>query len=310
MSSPAFDAYVMVDWSAAKTPKTGKDSIWIACVSRAGDGLLALDVLENPPTRAQATARLVDLLDGLAGNGKRVLAGFDFPFGYPRGTGAALGHDGLVWRRTWADISDLLEDAEDNANNRFRVAEILNRRLGGGPAPFWGRVDGETGGDLPARKSDRIPNPLPERRLCENRVPSTKTVWQLAYNGSVGSQVLTGLPRLWQLRTDARLAFRAQIWPFETGLRDDPTAEIVLAEVYPSLVPPDPLPDLPKDAGQVSAMARALAQWDAAGRLDALFAADPALTPDERRVVEEEEAWILGVTDRPEPVGAGGGARP
>lgn len=292
----------MVDWSAAKGPKTGKDSIWIACVERDGAGDLARTILENPPTRAEAATRLADLLSGLADRGRRVLAGFDFPFGYPRGTGAALGHQGLVWRRIWAEIAGLLSDADDNANNRFEVAENLNRRLTGGPAPFWGRVDGRDGADLPVRKSDRIVNPLPERRLCEARVPSTKTVWQLAYNGSVGSQVLTGLPRVWGLRTDARLAFRTQIWPFETGLRDSPGAAIILAEVYPSLVPPDTLPDLPKDAGQVSAMARALAQWDAAGRLDALFAADPALTPEERSAVEDEEAWILGVTDRPEPV--------
>lgn len=296
----------MVDWSAAKTPKTGKDSIWIACVERAmdGAGVLTRTVLENPPTRADATARLGDLLCRLADTGRRVLVGFDFPFGYPRGTGAALGHEGLVWRRIWAEIATLLRDADDNSNNRFEVAEELNRRLGRGPTPFWGRVDGQDNADLPVRKADRIANPLPERRLCEARAPSTKTVWQLAYNGSVGSQVLTGLPRVWRLRTDARLAFRTQIWPFETGLRDSPDAAIILAEVYPSLVPPDSPPDMPKDAGQVSAMARALAEWDAAGRLDALFAADPGLTSDERVAVEQEEAWILGVTDRPEPVEA------
>ncbi|MEQ8440882.1 MAG: cobalamin biosynthesis protein CbiG [Alphaproteobacteria bacterium] len=299
---PAFDAYVMVDWSAARTPKRGRDSIWIACVERHARGLRRT-VLENPATRAAATGRLGDLLVRLADGGKRVLAGFDFPFGYPVGTGARLGHDGLVWRRTWAQIADLLDDADDNANNRFDVAETLNRALSGEAFPFWGNTERRDRPFLKFRgRRAHGPGDLSERRLCEARVRTTKPVWQLAYNGSVGSQALTGIPRVWQLRTDARLAFRTQIWPFETGLADAPAARVILAEVYPSILPPENLPNLPKDAGQVSAMAKALARWDDAGRLAALMAGDPGLSDEEVRIVETEEAWILGVTDRPEPL--------
>ena len=35
---PAFDSYIMVDWSAAAVPRRGKDSIWIACVDRLSNG--------------------------------------------------------------------------------------------------------------------------------------------------------------------------------------------------------------------------------------------------------------------------------
>lgn len=302
---PAFDAYIMVDWSAAAVPRQGKDSIWIACVRRLASGATRRTILENPATRQAATARLGDLIARLADEGLRVLVGFDFPFGYPRGTGAALGHDGLVWRRIWSDIDGLLADRQDNANNRFDVGEELNRRLTGEAFPFWAHDGGKQRSHLLRRgRRPHGPGDLSERRLCEARVRRTQPVWKLAYTGSVGSQALTGIPRVWALRTDGRLAFRSQIWPFETGLRDCPAAAVILAEIYPSLVPPERLKDLPKDAGQVSAMAKALARWDAAGRLPRLFEGDPALSEAERHAVETEEAWILGVTDKPEPIEA------
>ena len=297
----AFDAYIMVDWSAAAVPTRGKDSIWIACVCRHDEALRRV-WLENPGTRSAASRFLRDRLARMLDDDLRVLVGFDFPFGYPRGTAAALGlgRDGLLWRKTWAEIGGLLQDADNNANNRFDVGAALNRRLSGGSFPFWGRP----GGDAPhlGQKKPRAhgPDDPPERRLCEERVRRTKTVWQLAYTGSVGSQVLTGLPRVWEVRTDPRLAFRTLIWPFETGLADTPEARCVLAEIYPSLVPPIDFKDKPKDAGQVAAMSRRLGELDAAGRLGPLFGADPALTEAERDIVVREEAWILGLTGRPE----------
>lgn len=296
---PGFDAYVMVDWSAAAKPTRGRDSIWYAAHVRDG-GRLRRIALENPPTRALATAQLADLLAGLADEGRRVLCGFDFPFGYPAGTAAALGHDGLLWRRMWAELDALIEDRDDNANNRFEVGDELNRRLSGAAHPFWGCPNGRTWPYLKPRKPAAPASwPLAERRLCDRRVPRAQPVWKLAYTGSVGSQALTGIPRIWQLRTDPRLAFRTRIWPFETGLADRPDAALVLAEVYPSLVDPAPLRGLPKDAGQVVAMSKQMARWDAEDRLPVLFACDPGLSSEERAAVEMEEAWILGVAERP-----------
>ena len=135
-----------------------------------------------------------------------------------------------------------------------------------------------------------------ERRLIENRVPGAKTVWQLNGAGSVGGQVLTGIPRVWQLRTDPRLAFTTQIWPFETGLDDQPEARLILAEAYPSIVPPLALDGLPKDAGQVCALAEHLAGEDCAGRLGDLMRGGE-ISAESRRIIETEEAWILGITE-------------
>ncbi|MGE4218203.1 MAG: cobalamin biosynthesis protein CbiG [Alphaproteobacteria bacterium] len=295
---PSFDAYLMVDWSAAATPRRGADSIWIG-LTRRGRIRTRLSLLENLPTRAVATARIGDILSRLLRRGDRVLAGFDFPFGYPAGTAARLGLPGLPWRHMWQLLDDSLADGPDNRNNRYALAAGLNARLGGEAFPFWGHGSPS---DIPLllRRGRRPhgPDDLAERRLCDRRLPGAQPVWKLAGIGSVGGQALTGIPRVWQLRRDPRLALATQIWPFETGLADDPRAQLVLAEVYPSIVPPLPLPGLPRDAGQVAAVGRHLAGLDAAGRLAPLFAADPALSAAERRAVEREEAWVLGVADR------------
>jgi len=292
---PLFDTYVMVDWSAAKKPVWNKDSIWIGAFRRAGSELHWL-LLENPRTRAAATIRLSDFLAASLDRGERVLVGFDFPFGYSAGTCDGLGLKGLKWRHLWSLLSELLQDEADNRNNRFDVGATLNKRLSKGPFPFWGHDGRHEGPFLTARKHRQHgPADMPERRQCELRVPTAQSAFKLAYTGSVGSQALTGIPRVWEIRRDPRLAMTTHIWPFETGLAADESVSVVLAEVYPSLVPHEDLPDKPKDAGQVTAIAKHFAALDARDALAPLFAGDPALSEAEREAVVAEEAWILGV---------------
>jgi precorrin-8X/cobalt-precorrin-8 methylmutase len=288
-----FDAYVMVDWSAAGRPRQGRDSIWYAVLSRAGSEQ-RLTALENPPTRERATdalsTRFASLLDG----GKRVLAGFDFPFGFPCGTAARLGFRGLPWRHMWQALSDGLEDAPDNRNNRFDLAERLNERLSGEAFPFWGNVREENRRCLLRRgRRPHGPADLRERRACDLRLRTTQPVWKLAGAGAAGSQALTGIPRVWQMRGDPRLALRAHIWPFETGLRFDPCPQLLLTEIYPSQVAAPAIPGMPKDAAQVAAIARHFSALDDAGTLETLFGGGE-LDDDKRRCVEREEGWILG----------------
>jgi hypothetical protein len=81
--TPAFDAYILVDWSAASAPKTGKDSVWWCfCVWRGGR--LVMEVNENSPTRQTCFTVLRAQLRSLVSEGSSVLVGVDFPFGYPR----------------------------------------------------------------------------------------------------------------------------------------------------------------------------------------------------------------------------------
>jgi hypothetical protein len=81
-----FNAYVMVDWSANSKPKTGADSIWIGVLKRDVRFQFGFESF-NTPTRAEAETRLTTILDDLKKRGERVLLGFDFPLGFPRGTG-------------------------------------------------------------------------------------------------------------------------------------------------------------------------------------------------------------------------------
>jgi len=294
-----FDAYMMVDWSAAAVPRTGKDSIWICAGERRGSGI-ELVVLENPPTRAAARTRLADLLAEARERGLKTLAGFDFPFGYPRGFARALGLAGPAWRAAWDEVSRLIEDGENNANNRFEVGADLNRRLGA-PGPFWGCPARRGGPHLPTRRPQAYgKGRLAERRIGERYITGPQPVWKLAYTGSVGSQMLMGLPVVEALRRDPRLG--ARVWPFETGLKPlDGTVldgcATVLAEIYPSLVAPKSASGAVKDALQVQAMVGHLKALDDEDRLGALFAGAADLSAAERHAVETEEAWILGVNE-------------
>ncbi|MGH7039795.1 MAG: hypothetical protein ACREE1_16845, partial [Stellaceae bacterium] len=137
-----------------------------------------------------------------------------------------------------------------------------------------------------------------ERRLVDLYIPSAQPCWKLLGAGSVGGQALTGIPVVRALRDDPRWRKKARVWPFETGLAAPDGARAVLAEIYPSLWPVVPEPGEPKDRAQVREVVRFLRARREAGDLGALFAGDPNLTAGQRRLVESEEAWTLGVTER------------
>ena len=54
------------------------------------------------------------------------LVGFDFPYGYPAGSAAALGltPDIPAWLGVWREITNRIIDRDDNSNNRFEVATL------------------------------------------------------------------------------------------------------------------------------------------------------------------------------------------
>ena len=292
-----FDAYLIVDWSAENRPKRGADSIWY-CELRRHDRGYAIKALKNPPTRAQALSEIRGRLVRLADDGLRVLAGFDFPNAYPEGFAKRAGFKGRPWRAVWDGLAELIDDRADNSSNRFDVAKTLNRRISGGPFPFWGCHANYAGPDLSTRKVDRYAaEKLAERRLCERFVPRTQPCWKLAYTGSVGSQALLGIPVQRALRDHPALVARTRVWPFETGLGPpdaSKVAQIVLAEVYPSLAPLALGRGEVKDQRQVSAAARFFANRDAEGLLARDLAGPEELTTAERRLVEREEGWLLG----------------
>jgi hypothetical protein len=295
-----FDHYVIVDWSAATRPKTGRDSIWICHRELHGEHH------ENPATRHLAKRLLAEILDAATSRRERVLLGFDFPFGYPSGFAQRLGLKGTPWRALWDELALLLHDNEDNENDRFEVGAALNRRVSGGRFPFWGCPPGKAGEFLGPRhhRGHTSDEPMQERRLIDEWMVGAQPCWKLAYTGSVGSQTLTGIPVVRELRDDPRWAGRAHIWPFETGLALPDDARIVFAEVWPSWWRKEIRPELgpPNDKAQVRSVAGIFAARDRAGELAAWFAGAPTLTSRQRQIIETEEAWTLGVTAPKRPL--------
>jgi len=295
MTAPLFDSYVVVDWSAASRPCLRENSIWL-CMVRREHGRLQRVALQNIATRLEARERLLELLTADISAGRSTFAGFDFAFGYPAGFAARLGLEGPAWRATWDLLSEQIQEEGGNKNNRFEIAASLNRRMGSGACHFWG-CPGDSREFLSATKQCLYQAPdLPERRITEKSASGTKSVWQLHYNGSVGSQTLMGIPVLRFLRDHQAMAPATRVWPFETGLRE-PTrqggGQVVLAEIYPSSVPVSVLDGQVKDEAQVRALAQRFAEWDDDGTLAPLFLGDPALSPEQRRLIENEEGWIL-----------------
>lgn len=303
--SALFDAYIMVDWSAASKPTTGENSIWIGSLRRGENGA-TLYASSNPPTRDQAERELVDQLDQFSKGGQKVLLGFDFAFGYPSGTSAAL-HldrtDAAPWQAFHHHLTEQIEDSENNANNRFEFAAGLNARLTGTAHPFWGVPAKQQSETLHPKKGDfGHPTSLAEHRKAEAWIRehfqgSPKSVWQLAYVGSVGSQALLGIPTLTRLR---RRYIESRLWPFETGLktlthRDLSNCSLLIAEIYPSILDAEPMPDEVKDSAQVRALAQHFFEADEAGLLGAAFSGDNSLSARKRTQIEQEEGWILAI---------------
>ena len=216
---PLFHTHIVVDWSARSQPspvRPGKDAIWWALARTDGGEARAP---EYARTRHEAIHRLARLMAGELDAGRRVLVGFDFPFGYPAGVAERLTGRSSGFA-LWDWLAERVEDQGDNSNNRYEVAAEMNAAYPG-LGPLWGRPPSWSFPTIPHKASARTRRDAhpPERRIADRHATGAKTVWQLAYAGSVGSQMLLGLPALKHLVEDSRIRGRAAIWPFQTGLR-------------------------------------------------------------------------------------------
>jgi hypothetical protein len=293
-----FSAYVIVDWSAAAKPTTGADSVWIGVLKRDIRFRMAFESY-NPATRAEAETRLGAVLDDLKKRGERALLGFDFPLGFPRGFAAALKLPGeQPWRAVWDQLDRMVKDKADNTNNRFGVGSEINRRLTGGPFPFWGCPPKDALTTLqPKRTRPHGPDDLPEFRHADLAAKGAASIWKLYYNGSVGGQAILGIPFVRRLKLARGEALK--VWPFETGFKalteaDLEGVEVVAAEVYPSMLKAQGAPGEVKDLTQVRATAEHFARLDEANRLGAVFGPPKPTPADVVLDAEREEGWILG----------------
>ena len=274
-----FDRVAVLDWSAASTPKRGRDSIWLGVAAPDGTSC------ENLPTRALAEARLAALMQDTLTSGTRLLLACDLSFGYPAGFAQAVTGQASALA-VWDWLTTHIRDDPANRHNLRAVAAQANAHFGGG-GPFWGNGARAEVPGLPRRKP-ALPEGLTEFRLTEQVARAQglhpKSCWQLAGAGAVGAQNLVGLPVLARLR--AGFAGQVAVWPFEAA--DTP---IVLVETYTALVD-DAVrardATTVRDAAQVTLLAQAVRAVAQAGTLPALFTAPPPQTLP-------EEGWIFGL---------------
>ena len=273
-----YDTIVIVDWASGNDtgPKPRKDAIW-ACVLR-DEAPGAPVYLRN---RAVAEDWLARLFQAELAAGRRIFAGFDFPFGYPLGFARRVTgtDDPLV---LWDWFARHLEDAP-KGNNRFHLAGHLNR-LFPGTGPFWFTGLKAEIPDLPRKGRARDGHGMAERRACD-RAAGAFTCWQMGGAGAVGGQVMTGMACLSRLR--ARFADAIAVWPFEA--LDRP---IALVEVWPSLfsrqIAAQTRPREIRDAAQVRYVANLVRSLRREGQLEAVLNS----APEDARL---EEGWIFGL---------------
>lgn len=282
-----FSHYIALDWSAANSPKRGKDSIWLCDASGEGAGAAL-----NLPTRFAAMNHLRARIEKAIITGQSILIGCDFAFGYPAGT-----IDRVANRANWAGVWDYIHgeiiDGPDNRSNRFAAAAQMNLAMGLNAGPFWGHPHQHRYDGLGPKSPVEMPPDFPRRRIVEQRASGAKSVWQLAYNGAVGSQTLLGIAALEGLRRDPELGPHIAVWPFETKLSGDLSKPIIFAEIYPSSHDVDKGAHDILDAAQVMCVARDLAYWDKTGALSDKLSAF-GLTDVQRELVIGSEGWILG----------------
>ncbi len=268
-----YDTICVMDWSAGNDtgPSPRKDAIWAGVMrERREDDPVYLR------NRDTAFDWLCSLIETERAAGRRLMIGFDFPFGYPEGFSAAIVGIGSPLK-LWDYFAEQLVDTP-TANNRFQLAGRINARFPG-VGPFWfnGLKDDVPG--LPRKGKDRDnSHGQKERRVCETKAKGSFTCWQMGGAGAVGGQVMTGMAVLSRLR--ARFSGQVSVWPFEV-----PTGPVLFVEIWPSLIAEavkaedDPI----KDRAQVRLLAKAFARLPIEDFRQMLCVDAPT------------EGWILGV---------------
>ncbi|HVX22096.1 MAG TPA: hypothetical protein VHB02_12160 [Acidimicrobiales bacterium] len=260
-----FDDVVMADWSGSSRPKVGKDSVWVAHGTTDGTVRSA-----NHRTRAAAYEAIDGLVAAAVAGGRRLLAGFDFSFGYPAGFAAHLARtaaagragtgvagragtgragsagtartgsqattvadDRAPWEVVWDHLAGAVRDDADNGNNRFEVAAAVNEATG--TAFFWGCPR-----PLPALSPTKRPpdglaaNPLPVFRVAE-QVARRQVAKPVKSGWQLYGGVTVGSQVLLGLpylqALRRRHGGRVVVWPQQTGFVADPLAAFPDARV-------------------------------------------------------------------------------
>ena len=134
---------------------------------------------------------------------------------------------------------------------------------------------------------------LTEDRARELAVP--QSVWKLNQGVSVGGQTILGIKYLHDLRyqSETRLTQQMSIWPFEAGWTLPEFCDLVIVEIFPSILQPFTNYGGPRDRNQVLTCIEHAARLDGVGQLAERFSQPPGLTDEDSAAVTSEEGWIL-----------------
>lgn len=205
-----FDFYIGIDWSGAKGSYSG-----IALAECRADG--SGPRLIAPPAGRWTRSAVAAWLGQRIASGERLLAGFDFAFGFP-----------------WIEGEGYLAQRVPHITDAFALWELIEQASAEAPDFHSGPlVTHETFADSYWVSGKQKPEWRNDKRRTETacgEATSTypETVFKLIGAKQVGKAALAGIRTLRAIR----LAAPAQVavWPFEDA--DRPT---VLAEIYPTL---------------------------------------------------------------------------
>lgn len=207
MPATPFDEVWAIDWSGARGRLTG------IAVARLGSDAIAPALVPPPGGAPWTRAAVVDLLVAAIGQGRRVLAGFDFAFGLPAEVLPALGLAGCrdlpcVWRH----VDQACAGAADLHGGPFVDAAPAGLFWRGGPRPP---------GWIAAMR-------MTDTRCAESLGARPESAMKLIGAKQVGLGALAGMRSLAVLRR--RCGPGLAVWP-----ADDPGRGSVAVEMFPTV---------------------------------------------------------------------------
>jgi hypothetical protein len=258
---PAFDRYIGIDYSGAKTPSSSLKGLRVYMADQTSSPV------EVPPpsshrwywTRRGIAEWLVEQL----AEDQRTLIGIDHGFSFP-----LKYFDKHHLKHDWVEFLDDFQRHWPTDEGNITVDFVRNG----------------TRGNAEARSGNAR-----WRRLTEFRAGAAKSVFHFDVPGSVAKSTHAGLPWLRYLRLN--LEDRVHFWPFDGW--DIPAGRSVVAEVYPVLWSHSfSREDRTTDQHDAFSVAAWLRRADLDGTLVEFF--KPGLTPKEQKIAQIE-GWILGI---------------
>jgi hypothetical protein len=200
---PAFDCYVGIDYSGAKTPTSSLNGLRVYWASRTSP---PEELLPPPSPRKYWTRRgIAEWLAARLAEDPPTIVGIDHGFSFPLRYFEA--------HQLEADWPKFLEDFQRHwpTDEDHTYVDFVRDGLRGNGAARTGNARW--------------------RRLTEERAGSAKSVFHFDVQGSVAKSTHAGIP--WLLYLRRQLGGRVHFWPFD-GWQIEPGRSAV-AEVYPAL---------------------------------------------------------------------------